>query len=113
MECTFQRYGRDEELPITQILHSGQLVIIPSQKSPPALHFLFLALKFLYTPFLTMCLEQSARGFTSMEAVCLEAIWRHWSQIPQQQHKDIQEKTQIKSVIPQIINNYFHQEPLI
>lgn len=49
-----------------------------------------------------MCPEWSARVSPSMEVACWEAVWLHWKQMPQS--RQVQEKTQIKIMIPKKSN---------
>ena len=46
-----------------------------------------------------------------MEGPGLLAIGLHWWQTPQQLHRDMQEKTQTKTMIFKLSNNFFYQEP--
>lgn len=45
--------------------------------------------------------------FTSIKVAPLVVIWLHWRQIPKQQYRYMQEKTQIKVMIPKTSNNSF------
>ena len=61
--------------------------------------------------FSTMCLEWSAKGFTNMEVAHFIAIWLLWKQIPQQQHRHMQEKMQVKIMIPKISHFFSTKSP--
>ena len=45
-----------------------------------------------------------------MEVARLVEFWLHWGQMPQQQCRHMQEKTQIKIMILKISNTFFHQK---
>ena len=57
------------------------------------------------------CPERSVKGFISTEMARLVAVWLHWRQMPQQQYRNMQEKTQTKIMIPKIRNNFFYLKP--
>ena len=89
---------RGKEPPIAQGQLKGQLSVTSSSQSPSKLYTSWLAFIILLALFSKICLEQSARGFISIEvAICLH--WRH-----------MQEKTWIKTMISKISDNFFNQD---
>ena len=103
--------GESEEPQIAPVQFTGQPAVTASQWPPPTFYPSWPLLQSCIPPFSTMCPEQSARGFTSLEVACLMALWLHWRQTPQQQYRHMQEKTQVKINISKISNNFLHQEP--
>lgn len=104
---TFHIQGRSKKTMTAQDQHQDQSVVKSSQWPPPILHPLWPALIILYIPLSHNVSEQSAKGFISVELSLLVAIQLHWRQMPQQRYNHMQEKTQIKIVIPNIKWSFF------
>lgn len=106
-EHTFRRRGGSEELPIAQRATRGQA---PSEASPNIPSLLSSSDDPICPP-LSQCALSGQQGvllawrWAHLVATCL-----HGTQIPQQQYRHVQEKTQVKTMISKFSDNYFHQE---
>ena len=103
--------NRWKEPPISWIQLAGQMEVISSQCPPPTLHTSWPALTILKALPPPKRALSISKGFHYPGAVPLAAIWLHWRQMPQQQYRHMQERTQIKIMIPKISDNFFHQDP--
>lgn len=105
----------ENEPTITQVQIMDQLVVTSLQWPPTTLHPLWLTLTISHAPPpSSVCLECSAKGFTSMgvarwlvwqclaasEADATATIWTH------------EEKTNVRKTISKISDNFFHWSPI-